>query len=115
MSEAMEEFEDIVIEGPMSLDLATSKINGAYTGGKDSVFGDADIYLVNSIEEGNIIAKSLIQFAEAVFCGVIVGAKIPVSLVSRTDTVMNKKASLALACVISDYYRKHDVWGDRHE
>ncbi len=60
--------------------------------------GDADVYLVDSIEEGNIVAKSLIQFAEAVFAGVIVGAKVPVSLVSRTDTVKNKKASLALAC-----------------
>jgi phosphotransacetylase len=41
---------------------------------------------------------------------VIVGAKVPVSLVSRTDTVMNKKASLALACVIADYYTEHKVW-----
>ena len=75
-----------------------------------SVVGDADVYLVDSIEEGNIVAKSLIQFADAIFAGVIVGAKVPVSLVSRTDTVMNKKASLALSCVIADYYREHKVW-----
>jgi phosphate butyryltransferase len=74
------------------------------------VIGDADIYLVDSIEEGNIVAKSLIQFAGAIFSGVIVGAKVPVSLVSRTDTVMNKKSSLALACVIADYYKQNQLW-----
>jgi len=76
------------------------------------VVGEADIYLVNSIEEANIVVKSLIQFAGAIFCGVIVGARVPVSLVSRTDTVMNKKSSLALACVIADYYTQNKVWED---
>jgi phosphotransacetylase len=76
------------------------------------VVGDADIYLVDSIEECNIIAKSLIQFAGAVFAGVIVGAKVPVSLVSRTDTIENKKASLAIACVLADYYSRNDIWGE---
>jgi phosphate butyryltransferase len=99
---AVEELEDVIVEGPMSLDTATSKKAGQYQGIDNPVVGEADIYLVNSIEEANIVVKSLIQFAEAIFCGVIVGAKVPVSLVSRTDTVMNKKASLALACVVSD-------------
>ena len=76
------------------------------------VTADADIFLVDSIEECNIICKSLIQFAEAVFAGVIVGARVPVSLVSRTDTVKNKKASLALACVLSDYYTRTNLRDD---
>ena len=63
------------------------------------------MYLVDSVEEGNIVAKTLIQCAEAVFAGVIVGAKVPVALVSRTDTVRNKIASLAVACVVADYQR----------
>lgn len=101
---------DVAIQGPLSFDLATSKEAAAYRGLQGSVVGNADVYLVDSIEEGNIVAKSLIQFAHAIFAGVIVGAKVPVSLVSRTDTVMNKKASLALACVIADYYTEHKVW-----
>ncbi|MBN1213007.1 MAG: phosphate butyryltransferase [candidate division Zixibacteria bacterium] len=107
---AMAELEDVIVEGPLSLDTATSKKAAAFQGIDNPVAGEADIYLVNSIEEANIVVKSLIQFAGAIFCGVIVGAKVPVSLVSRTDTVMNKKASLALACVISDYYTQNHIW-----
>lgn len=98
--------EDIVIQGPITFELATSKLGFEFQEETGLVVGDADIILVDTIEECNIVAKSLIQFAKAVFAGVIVGAKVPVSLVSRTDTVKNKKASLALACVLSDYYRK---------
>ena len=107
---AAKRLTDVAIQGPLSFDLATSPKAAAYRGLEGAVVGDADVYLVDSIEEGNIIAKSLIQFAGAIFAGVIVGAKIPVSLVSRTDSVMNKKASLALACVIADYYAEHKVW-----
>jgi phosphate butyryltransferase len=108
--QALEQLDDILIQGPLSLDLATSRQVAASGKNRGEVVGDADIYLVDSIEEGNIVAKSLIQFADAVFAGVIVGARVPVSLVSRTDTVKNKKASLALACVISDYYVTNRIW-----
>ncbi len=109
---AKEKLVDIVIEGPMTLDVATSKEAAKSYGVGGTVAGDADIFLVDSIEECNIICKSLIQFAEAVFAGVIVGAKVPVSLVSRTDTIKNKKASLAVSCVLADYYAVNHVWGE---
>jgi phosphate butyryltransferase len=97
---------EVVLQGPLTLDAATN-IDAAHARRVDGpVVGDADVYLVDSVEEGNIISKTLIQFAGAVFAGVIVGAKVPVSLVSRTDTVKNKMASLALACVIAEQYRK---------
>ncbi|MBD3257962.1 phosphate butyryltransferase [candidate division GN15 bacterium] len=104
---------DVIIQGPLPLELATSKTVAERSHSSGEVLGDADVFLVDSIEEGNIVAKSLIQFANAVFAGVIVGARVPVSLVSRTDTIKNKKASLALSCVIADYYEKHDVWDDQ--
>jgi len=100
--------DDIVIQGPITFELATSKLGFEFQEETGLVVGDADIILVDTIEECNIVAKSLIQFAKAVFAGVIVGAKVPVSLVSRTDTVKNKKASLALACVLADYNRKEN-------
>ncbi len=109
---AKEKFTDIVIAGPMTFDVATSKEAADSYAVGGPVAGDADIFLVDSIEECNIVAKSLIQFADAVFAGVIVGAKTPVSLVSRTDTVKNKKASLAIACVLADYYLQNDIWGE---
>ncbi|HWR82386.1 MAG TPA: phosphate acyltransferase [Candidatus Deferrimicrobium sp.] len=95
---------DVIIDGPMTLDAATSAKAAKLYDISGPVAADADIFLVDSIEECNIIAKSLIQFAKAIFAGVIVGAKVPVSLVSRTDTIKNKKASLAIACLLADYY-----------
>ncbi|MBK7140856.1 MAG: phosphate butyryltransferase [bacterium] len=111
---ALEKLTDVVVQGPLSLDMATSRRAVEYQKVGGIVAGDADIYLVDSIEEGNIVSKALIQFADAIFAGVIVGAKVPVSLVSRTDTVKNKKASLALACVIADYYKQNNIFGGRN-
>lgn len=95
--------------GPMPFDIATNKDAADFAGIKNSVAGDADVYLVDSIEEGNIVAKSLIVFAEAIFAGVIVGARLPVSVVSRTDPMIGKKTSLALACLISDFYQREGL------
>ena len=97
---ARQRFEDIEIQSPVPFDAATAEPPGR----QGEVVGRADIFLVDSIEECNIVCKALIQFARAVFAGVIVGAGVPVSLVSRTDTVKNKKTALALACVIADCY-----------
>ena len=107
---ARAKFDDIAIQGPLPFDLATDKASAQRCGLNGPVIADADIFLVDSIEECNLIAKSLIQFAQAVFAGVIVGARVPVSLVSRTDTTKNKKASLAIACVLADHYQQNSVW-----
>ena len=90
---------DLELKGPLTFDQAAGR------------GGDTDILISASIEECNIIAKALINFAGAVFAGVIVGAKVPVSLVSRTDTIKNKKASVSLACLIADYYQKSGYGG----
>lgn len=94
------------VAGPMSFDAATSAEIAARVGIDNPVAGDADVYLVGSIEECNITTKSMIIFAKAIFAGVIIGAKVPVSLVSRTDPVIGKKTSIALACLVADYYRR---------
>lgn len=101
---------DVFIQAPVPFDNAVSQSDRE---NKGEVVGDADIFLVNSIEECNIIAKSLINFAHAVFAGVIIGAKVPVSLVSRSDTVQNKKTSLALAVLVADYYQQHNIWDEK--
>lgn len=112
----MSSMKDVVIQCSIPFDMATDKRAAELAGCAGPVCGEADIFLVDSIEECNIIAKSLIQFAGAVFAGVIVGAKVPVSLVSRSDTVKNKKASLALSAVVSDYYEKTGIMkGENNE
>jgi phosphate butyryltransferase len=112
MEEAATQIEDIVVEGPLSFEAATSMVAARKAHPTSEVAGRADVYVADSIEECNVVAKALINFAGAVFCGVIVGARVPISLVSRTDTIKNKKTSLALACVLADYYAQNNVWGD---
>ncbi len=94
--------DDIIVSGPTAFDTAAAD-------GKDG----ADIFVVGSIEECNVTAKTLIVFANAIFSGVILGARIPVSLVSRTDPVLGKKSSIALACLVSEYYRQFSGKGGR--
>lgn len=110
MVDASRKTGDMLIDGPLSFEQATSRSAAKQYGLRSDIAGDADAYVVDSIEECNVVAKSLINFADAVFAGVIVGAKVPVSLVSRTDTVRNKKASLAIACLIADYYTQNRIW-----
>lgn len=94
------------VAGPMSFDVAVSPEIAAKEGIDNPVAGNADVYLVGGIEECNITTKSMIIFAGAIFAGVIIGAKVPVSLVSRTDPVAGKKTSIALACLVADYYQR---------
>ncbi len=103
-------YPEVLIQAPMPFDKAVIKTS---KDDKGEVVGDADIFLAGSIEECNIIAKTLVNFAHAVFAGVIIGAKVPVSLVSRSDTVQNKKTSLALAVLVADYYQQHNIWGEK--
>ena len=90
-----------IVEGPISLDCALSAEVAAKRGLESRVCGDADAIVVSAIEECNVVAKSVIVLVGALFAGVVVGARVPVSVVSRTDTRENKKASIALACLVS--------------
>ncbi len=100
------QIRDAIVDGPLSLDAATLPKVAELFGIESPVAGQADVLVTNSIEEGNIISKSLILFGGAVFCGVIVGAAVPVSLVSRSDPPRNKLASVAIAVVLSDYLQR---------
>jgi phosphate butyryltransferase len=88
------------IEGPLTMGTIFRQMPEGATW-KSDVVGDADILVAHSIEEANIAVKALINLRGAIFMGVITGAKVPLSLVSRADPPENKLASLALAAVIS--------------
>jgi phosphotransacetylase len=100
------ELKDCEVFGPITFEAATSRDIAMKRGIKNYVAGDADIFLVDSIEECNIISKVMILFSPAAFAGVIIGAKVPVSLVSRTDTAFNKLASISVACLLSHHLKR---------
>ncbi len=60
-----------------------------------------DGLIVNAIEECNIITKAMTLFSDTVFAGIIAGTKVPICLVSRSDTEKNKAASLALGAIFA--------------
>lgn len=91
----------VMIEGPLAFDLAVSKEAAETKGFKSNIAGDADILMVPNIEVGNGIGKALTYLANAKSAGVIMGASVPVVLVSRADTYEVKLYSIALGSVIA--------------
>lgn len=101
MSEAGDFGPDIVVQGPLAFDLAVSKDACEVKKITGEVAGDADVLLVPTIEMGNGIGKSMTYMAKADSAGIIMGAKVPVVLVSRADSHEAKLYSIAMGCLIA--------------
>jgi len=93
--------QDVYVEGPIAFDLAVSKEAATIKGYESPVVGETDILLVPTIEVGNGIGKTMTYMAGAESAGVIMGAKVPIVLVSRADSAETKFYSIALGSVIS--------------
>ncbi len=93
----------VVVDGPVALDLAVSKEACAHKGYKGEGGGNADILLVPYYEVGNALGKSMTYFSNAKSAGIIMGAKVPIVLVSRADTSETKLLSIALGSVIANH------------
>ena len=90
-----------ILDGPLAFDNAIS-LDAALTKGIQSkVAGDPDILLVPDLEAGNILAKLLSFLANADSAGLVVGARVPVILTSRADSIRARVASCAVAMLIA--------------
>ena len=85
--------------GPVGLDLAVSEAACRHKHFTAPGAGQADILLVPTYEVGNGIGKAMSLFGGAKNAGIILGAKVPVVLVSRADSAESKLASIALGAV----------------
>ncbi len=101
MCEAGEFAEGVIVEGPISFDLAFSKEAAEIKGYKSPVAGETDILLVPNIETGNGIGKTMTYFGNALNAGIIVGASAPVVLVSRSDSYESKYYSILLGAIVA--------------
>jgi phosphate butyryltransferase len=90
-------FGNAVVEGPMALDMAFSRQSAAIKGIPSRVAGRPDILLVPDIASGNIFAKGLVYLAHAKISGLIVGARVPIVLISRSERAETWLRSIALA------------------
>lgn len=86
-----------LLDGPLAFDNAISKEAAKTKGIHSEVAGDPDILLAPDLEAGNILAKQLTFLAKADSAGLVLGAKVPVILTSRADSVRARTASCAVA------------------
>ncbi|WP_181884523.1 phosphate acyltransferase [Neobacillus piezotolerans] len=87
----------LLIEGPLPLDLAISKESLLHKGIESSLEGRADLLIVPTIEAGNIFGKAITYYAHGTMAGIVLGARVPLVLNSRSDSAKAKLASIALA------------------
>jgi len=90
-----------ILDGPLAFDNAISKEAAETKGIKSVVAGDPDILLAPDLEAGNILAKLLSFLANADSAGMVLGARVPVVLTSRADSVRAKIASCAVAKLVA--------------
>ncbi|HSA70779.1 MAG TPA: phosphate acetyltransferase [Burkholderiales bacterium] len=89
-----------ILDGPLALDNAINLEAAGIKKIKSPVAGRANVLIVPDLEAGNMLAKSLSFLAKADSAGIVLGAKVPIMLTSRADSVMARLASCAVASLV---------------
>ncbi len=95
-----------ILDGPLAFDNAISLEAAKIKGIQSKVVGDPDILLVPDLEAGNILAKLLSFLAKADSAGLVLGARVPIILTSRADSVRSRIASCAVAMLAAHARRR---------
>ena len=98
-----------LLDGPLAFDSAISKEAAKVKNIRSAVAGDPDILLVPDLEAGNILAKQLTFLANADSAGLVLGAKVPIILTSRADSVRSRIASCGIAMLAAHARRQRQV------
>jgi phosphate butyryltransferase len=96
-----DQIKNCIIDGPLAFDNAVSLESARHKGIKSEVAGDTDLLLMPDIEVGNVLYKSLVFFAKAKVAAVILGARVPIVLTSRSDSEQAKYDSILLSAAAS--------------
>lgn len=92
--------DEFVLEGPLSIDISLSPDIAADKGYDGKIQGDADVLVTPDIVAGNMLSKSLLLFGGAMMAGLIIGARVPIILTSRSAKAEEKYASILLAALM---------------
>lgn len=98
---------DCVVEGPYSLDVALSPEAARIKGVKGEVAGRADVIVMHDIGMGNVLYKALLLWCKPVLASVVMGARIPLIVTSRADSMKTKLNSIALGIVTAEHRRQN--------
>jgi phosphate acetyltransferase len=94
-----------LVDGPLALDNAISLEAARIKGIRSEVAGRAQILVVPDLEAGKMLAKNLTFLANADAAGIVLGARVPIILTSRADTVRTRMASCAVAVLYAHALR----------
>ncbi len=95
-----------VLDGPLALDNAINAEAAAIKHIVSPVAGRANVLVVPDLEAGNMLAKSLSFLAGAAAAGIVLGARVPIILTSRADSVITRLASCAVASLVAETRRQ---------
>jgi phosphate acetyltransferase len=95
-----------LLDGPLAFDNAVDTEAARIKGIKSEVAGRAQILVVPDLEAGNMLAKNLAYFAKADGAGIVLGARVPIILTSRSDSLRARMASCAVATLYADARRR---------
>lgn len=95
-----------ILDGPLALDNAIDLGAARIKKINSPVAGCADILVVPDLEAGNMLAKSLSFMADADAAGIVLGARVPIILTSRADSVQTRLASCAVAALVANARRE---------
>ncbi|HSI55297.1 MAG TPA: phosphate acetyltransferase [Ramlibacter sp.] len=90
-----------LVDGPLALDNAINLQAAQIKKINSPVAGRANVLMVPDLESGNMLAKSLSFLAGADAAGIVLGAKVPIILTSRADSVLTRLASCAVAAMVA--------------
>ena len=95
------------LDGPLALDNAISAEAARIKGIRSSVAGRANVLVAPDLEAANMLAKSLSFLAKADAAGIVLGARVPIILTSRADSVTTRLASCAVASLVAKVRREN--------
>jgi phosphate acetyltransferase len=95
-----------MLDGPLALDNAISMQAAAIKRITSPVAGRANVLVVPDLEAGNMLAKSLSFLAQADAAGIVLGARVPIMLTSRADSLLTRLASCAVAVMVAAARRR---------
>jgi len=89
------------VAGPLTADSALSSDAARVNGVDDPVAGHADILIVPGLDAGSLVVRTLTAICAALAAGIVLGAKVPIVLGGRNDTMEVRMASCVLASLIA--------------
>ena len=94
------------LEGPLAMDAPLSRFAAERKGIKSPVVEATDVFIAPNIEAANILYRAIVYFARSLSGGIIVGAKVPLVLLSRAEPPETKLHSIALAKIMLRHQKK---------